>query len=95
MNNKEFQGELSKRLSITKLEVESLVQNLVQNVQESVRQGERVSFSGIGTLEMKKRSSRISVMPQSEGSIVVPEKNIVSLKVVPSFKEKIKTLSHE
>lgn len=94
MNNKEFQGELSKRLSITRVEAESFVQSLVRNVQESIRQGNRISFSGLGTLELKKRSSRVSVMPHS-GNIVVPEKNVVTLKVVPSFKEKIKGLSHE
>ena len=95
MNNKEFQGELSKRLSITRVEAESFVQSLVRNVQESIRQGNRISFAGLGTLELKKRSSRVSVMPHSGNSIVVPEKNVVTLKVVPSFKEKIKGLSHE
>lgn len=95
MNNKEFQGELSKRLSITKVEAEGLIQSLVRNVQISIREGSRVSFSGLGSLEIKKRSSRVSVMPQSGSSIIVPEKNVVSLKVVPSFKEKIKALNHE
>lgn len=95
MNNKEFIGELSRRLGYTNKDTARLMASLVDVMGEELQEGKILSFQGFGTFEVKKRLERISVNPVTKQRLLVPPKLTLSYKPSPILKEKFKNNSSD
>ena len=86
MNNKEFISALSKRAGLKTDETQNLVRSIVSSVIEDLCDGENVTFSSLGTFEVKKRLERIIVNPGTGQKMLVPPKLVVNFKSKKSKK---------
>lgn len=88
MNNKEFIGTLSERLSLTPKETEKLVETLTTCMAESIDEETTLTIQGFGNFEVKKKSDRIVVNPSTKKRMLIPPKLVIGFKPSPVLKEK-------
>ena len=92
MNNAELITALSKRLQLTKAEVEKRMDDTTAIITEELAKNNIVSIVNFGTLEAKKRMERISVHPNTGKKLLVPPKLVVKYKASTSLNKKLKEL---
>lgn len=90
MNNKQFLAELSGKCDMTPDEAAGHVQTLVQVMEELWQNGDSVSLSGFGILEVRKKNERVSVNPTTGVRMLVPPKLALVYKPSSLLKEKLK-----
>jgi DNA-binding protein HU-beta len=90
MNNKQFLTELSGKCHLSPEQAAEQVQTLI-GVMESVwNNGDSVSLSGFGVLEVKKKNERVSVNPVTGVRMLVPPKLVLTYKPSSLLKDKLK-----
>ena len=92
MNNTELIASLSKRLKLSKTEVEKRLEETTAIFTSELLNNNVISIMNFGTLEVKKRNERISIHPNTGKKILVPPKLIVKYKPSMSLNKKIKEL---
>ncbi|MBQ0095605.1 MAG: HU family DNA-binding protein [Bacteroidaceae bacterium] len=90
MNNKQFLTELSGKCQMTQENAAGMVQTLVEVMDKVWQNGDTISLSGFGVLEVKKKNERISVNPTTGVRMLVPPKLVLSYKPSTLLKEKLK-----
>ncbi|MCQ2083342.1 MAG: HU family DNA-binding protein [Bacteroidaceae bacterium] len=90
MNNKQFLTQLSGKCSIDDSQASEHVQTLVKVLQQIWHDGDAVSLSGFGVLEVRKKNERISVNPTTGIRMLVPPKLVLTFKPSSILKEKLK-----
>ena len=88
MNNKEFINELAKQTGQSASATSKLVTDTIKLLEEHFQQGDMVSISSFGTLEVKKKMERISVNPTTGKRYLIPPKLVLSFKQSNVLKEK-------
>lgn len=88
MNNKEFINELAKQTGQSASATGQLVTDTIKLLEEHFQQGDAVSISSFGTLEVKKKMERISVNPTTGKRYLIPPKLVLSFKQSNVLKEK-------
>jgi len=92
MNYAELITALSKRLQLTKAEVEKRMDDTTAIITEELAKNNIVSIVNFGTLEAKRRMERISVHPNTGKKLLVPPKLVVKYKASTSLNKKLKEL---
>ena len=90
MNNKQFLTELSGRCQLPAESAARQVQNLIGVMEELWKNGDAVSLSGFGVLEVKQKNERVSVNPMTGVRTLVPPKLVLTYKPSSLLKEKLK-----
>lgn len=90
MNNKQFLTELSGRSQMSAEQAAQQAQNLIGVMENLWQNGDSVSLSGFGVLEVKKKNERVSVNPVTGVRMLVPPKLVLSYKPSSLLKEKLK-----
>lgn len=90
MNNKQFLTELSGKSRMSAEQAEQQVQALVGVMESLWQNGDSVSLSGFGVLEVKKKNERVSVNPTTGVRMLVPPKLVLTYKPSSILKEKLK-----
>lgn len=90
MNNKQFLTELSGKCRMSAEQVEQQVQALIGVMENLWQEGDSVSLSGFGVLEVKKKNERVSVNPTTGVRMLVPPKLVLTYKPSSLLKEKLK-----
>ncbi len=90
MNNKQFLTELSGKCRMSAEQVERQVQALIGVMENLWQEGDSVSLSGFGVLEVKKKNERVSVNPTTGVRMLVPPKLVLTYKPSSLLKEKLK-----
>ena len=88
MNNKDFIAELSKKTNQTVGATTKMVDDTLRILEEHFTQGNPVTISSFGTLEVKKKMERISVNPTTGKRYLIPPKLVLSFKQSNILKEK-------
>ncbi|MDH8701687.1 DNA-binding protein HU-beta [Dysgonomonadaceae bacterium PH5-43] len=92
MNFSDFTTELSKRLQVSKTEVEKRVNATAAIVQEQLLEENVITYGNLGTFEVKKRDERIGVNPSNGKKLLIPPKLLVKYKASHFIKEKLKEM---
>ena len=95
MNNKHFGSELARRMEYTTQDTQKMVYNLIDAMTDTFQEGNTVAVQGFGTFEVKKKMERIMVNPTTGQRMLVPPKLILSFKISPSWKDKLKNGGNE
>ena len=66
------------------------MQNLIGVMEELWKNGDAVSLSGFGVLEVKQKNERVSVNPMTGVRTLVPPKLVLTYKPSSLLKEKLK-----
>jgi DNA-binding protein HU-beta len=86
-----FISEISKKLKLENQEVkvENVVNSFLECLEDFLVNGERITFQGLFSLELVKRSARNGRNPRTGLQFMIPEKKAVSFKTGSNLKEKI------
>lgn len=90
MNNKQFLTELSGRCQLSVQATADQVGALIEVMEKLWQNGDSVSLSGFGVLEVKKKNERVSVNPTTGVRMLVPPKLALTYKPSSILKEKLK-----
>jgi len=90
MNNKQFLTELSGKCQMSAEQAAGQVQALIGVMEKLWQDGDSVSLSGFGVLEVKKKNERVSVNPTTGVRMLVPPKLVLTYKPSSILKEKLK-----
>ena len=90
MNNKQFLTELSGKCQMSAEQAAQQIQTLVGVMEDLWQNGDSVSLSGFGVLEVKKKNERVSVNPTTGVRMLVPPKLVLTYKPSSLLKEKRK-----
>ena len=90
MNNKQFLTELSGKCQMSADQAAQQVQTLIGVMENLWQNGDSVSLSGFGVLEVKKKNERVSVYPTTGVRMLVPPKLVLTYKPSSILKEKLK-----
>jgi len=90
MNNKQFLTGLSGKCKLSSEQTEQQVQALIGVMENLWHEGDSVSLSGFGVLEVKKKNERVSVNPTTGVRMLVPPKLVLTYKPSSILKEKLK-----
>ena len=90
MNNKQFLAELSGKSQMSAESAAQQVQILLGVMEDLWHNGDSVSLSGFGVLEVKKKNERISVNPATGVRMLIPPKLALTYKPSSILKEKLK-----
>lgn len=92
MTTKELINQISSDLSITKTHTDELLNATVAVLQRELLSGKSVQLQNFGTLEMKRKSARVVVHPQTKERTTIPEKMQLTFKPNQNVKEQIKNI---
>ena len=90
MNNKQFLTELSGKCGMPAEQAAKQTQALIEVMENLWQDGDSVSLSGFGVLEVKKKNERVSVNPTTGVRMLVPPKLVLTYKPSSILKEKLK-----
>lgn len=89
MNKKEITIKISKDAGITGLQAKKALASLLQGIKDSLRKGERVTLSGFGSLEIKKRKARKGRNPKTGEIIQISQKNKIKFNPSRIFEDSL------
>ena len=90
MNNRELITELSTTLNLSAEETKKMLNNFTEELCDQFDKGCDVAIHGFGTFELKKHNERIIVNPGTGKRMLVPPKLLLSFKLSPTIKNKLK-----
>lgn len=90
MNHKEFLSALSDKCGLTIEEADRQVENLLSVMKKTWSEGDSISISGFGILEVRKKKERVSVNPGNGQRMLIPPKLTLNYKPSAMLKDKIK-----
>ena len=80
---------MKKDAGITSRQAEKAFVQLLWGMKESMKNGEKVTFSGLGSFSVKEFQARIGRNPKTGEKISVPPKKLPFFKVGKELKERI------
>ncbi len=91
MNKKELIEKMyGKSGADSKASTQRVLDAFVDTVKESLKKGEKVSISGFGTFEAKKRKSRTGVNPQTGEKMEIPAVTVAKFKAGSGLKRAVR-----
>ena len=87
MNKKETISRMSKDAGITYLQSAKAFSSLLEGIKGALQAGEKVTFSGFGSFDVKERKARKGRNPKTGEQVAIPPKKRV--KFTPSKSLKI------
>lgn len=90
MNHKEFISALSEKCGIGIEEADRQVGNLLSVMKKAWSEGNSISISGFGILEVRKKNERVSVNPGNGQRMLIPPKLTLNYKPSAMLKDKTK-----
>lgn len=90
MKTKDLIQHIANSTSMTKTRTEELLNATVAVLQKELLAGKSVLLQNFGTLEMKRKSARVVVHPQTKERTVIPEKMQLTFKTNVTIKEQLK-----
>lgn len=90
MKTKDLIQHIANSTSMTKTRTEELLNATVAVLQKELLAGKSVLLQNFGTLEMKRKSARVVVHPQTKERTVTPEKMQLTFKANVTIKEQLK-----
>lgn len=86
-----FVSEITKKIKQNKQEVkvETVVDSFLESLEAFLIDNEKITFQGLFSLDIVKRSARKGKNPRNGAEILIPERKTVSFKLSPHLKTKI------
>lgn len=89
MNKTELINEVASKTSMTKKDVEKVVNAFFGTVEETLKAGDKVQLIGFGTFEVRDRQSRKGRNPQTGEEITIPATRIPAFKSGKALKDSL------
>lgn len=89
MNKKKITHKISKDAGITALQAEKAYQSMLIGMTDALARGERVTFSGFGSFEIKQRKSRLGRNPKTGEKLRIPQKKRIKFNPSRILKDRL------
>lgn len=89
MHKNEFIKAIAERANVTQADAARMVNATIGIVTESLRDGEKVVLTGFGTFEMRQRSARRGIDPQTRKPITIPPSATPGFTASSTFKAQV------
>ena len=89
MNKAELVDVIANVSTITKRDVEEVINKAMETIVKSVAKGEKVTLVGFGTFEARQRKARTGRNPKTNEPIHIPAKRVPGFKVGKEFSEAV------
>lgn len=90
LNKKDLADKVSVTHNFTKKESMEIVDLIFDTMCDSLIQGDRVEITGFGKFEVKTRSGRIGINPQTKEKIEIASSKVPSYKASKTLKDQLK-----
>lgn len=81
---------ICERTSLTKKDVELVLESLEDVVTNELRQGNKVTLTGFGTWKVSNRAAREGINPQTKAKITIPAMTVPKFTAGKTLKEAVK-----
>jgi len=78
-----------KEKDMTKKQINELVDNFFKLVVKNLKGGNRIRFSGVGILQVRKRAARMGRNPATGETISIPAKKKIAFRASKELKEAV------
>ena len=89
MNKRALVSEVAKRTDMAKASVARVVDAAIESIKSTVARGQRVTLSGFGTFERRKRAPRIGRNPHTGEAVKIPATNTAMFRPGGEFREAV------
>ena len=89
MDKRGLTRKMAKDAGITAYQAEKAFQSLMKGIKGALKKSERVTISGFGSFEIKKRRARTGRNPRTGESIRIPAKRRVKFNPSNIFKKEL------
>lgn len=90
MTKQEIVNQLSDRAGITKVDANKVLDALSEIVSKALSKGEKVTWTGFGTFEVRSRAARMGRNPQTGSPLHIPETKTPAFKAGKGLKDAVK-----
>lgn len=89
VNKKEIAAKMSKDAGISQLQAEKAFRAMIEGIKNTLKRGQRVTFSGFGSFEVKKSKKRKGRNPRTGEEILIPRKKRIKFNPSKSFRDSL------
>jgi DNA-binding protein HU-beta len=89
VNKRALVSEVAKRTDMAKASVARVVDAAIESIKSTVARGQRVTLSGFGTFERRKRAPRIGRNPHTGEAVKIPATNTAMFRPGGEFREAV------
>jgi len=86
MNKKEIIARMARDSGITALQAAKALTSMMDRIRTSLQKGERVTFSGFGSFEVKERKARMGRNPRTGAEVAIPPRKRVKFNLSKGLK---------
>ena len=86
---RQMAAELAETHGMTKKQAEAVLSDLVEMTAKRLKKGEKVRFTGLGTMEVRKRPARMGRNPATGEAIKIKASKKVAFRVAKELKEAV------
>lgn len=90
MNKAQLVEQVSKSTSLTKTDVEAVLNSSFELIKKSVKKGDDVTLVGFGTFTKTKRKARAGRNPQTGKEIRIPAMTVPKFRAGKEFKNAVR-----
>lgn len=90
MNKAQLVDQISSDTSLTKTDVESVLNSCLDLIKKSVKKGDDVTLVGFGTFTKSKRKARAGRNPQTGKEIRIPAMTVPKFRAGKEFKDAVR-----
>ena len=90
INKKVLAEIIAEEHDLTKKEATSIIDLVFDTITETLKKGDKVEITGFGKFEVRTRSGRTGINPQTKESIEISSVNVPAFKASKSLKEAVK-----
>lgn len=91
MNKNQLVKEVAKATKLTQKSVEDVINITMDVIIRSVSKGKKITLSGFGTFESRKRAHRVGRNPQTGKKMDIPAKTVPVFTAGKNFKDVVKS----
>jgi len=89
MNKKEIISRMAKDAGLTALQAAKAFSTMMEGIKNSLKRGEKVTFSGFGSFEVKERKARKGRNPKTGAEVAIPPRKRVKFNPSKRFKNSL------
>ncbi|MGQ9672399.1 MAG: HU family DNA-binding protein [Candidatus Aminicenantales bacterium] len=89
MNKKEMIGRMARDAGITAIQAAKAFSSMMEGIKNALKRGEKVTFSGFGSFEVKERKARKGRNPKTGTEVAIPPRKRIKFNPSKRFKNSL------
>ncbi len=91
MNRSQLIQLVADRAQVDPKDCERIVRLMTETITENIARGEKITISGFGTFERRRRRATVARNPQTGEPMKIDEQNVAAFRAGSALKDAVKT----